>query len=153
MSTRALVGVVQEDGGIKYRKVRSDGYLEGTGVDLLENFSTPEGIKNFYSFDESCEDSPYFLYGIYTVDSEKDFITAAPFYDYQYLYKDGDWYYGDWFYDDGCVRSIETGEIVRRVRDPSLSYGEKGWRLLKDQFIITERIVRDYKLIPEEEDD
>lgn len=153
MSTRALVGIVQEDGRIKYRKVGSDGYLEGTGVALLENFNTPEDIKNFYSSDASCKNPPYFLYDIYTADSERDFITAAPFYDYQYLYKDGDWYYGDWFYDDGCVRSIDTGEIVRRARKPSLSYGEKGWRLLKDRFTITKRIVRSYELIQEEEDD
>lgn len=153
MSTTALVGIVQEDGRIKYRKVRSDGYLKGTGVALLEKFNTPEDIKNFYSCEENNRNSPYFLYGIYTADSEKDFITAWSFCDYQYLYKDGNWYYGDWFYDDGCVRSIDTGEIVRREREPSLTYGEKGWRLLKDQFIITERVVRDYELIPEEEDD
>ena len=151
MSTRALVGIVQEDGRIKYRKVRSDGYLEGTGVALLENFSTPEDIKNFYSFEESYE-SPYFFSGVYTAESEQDFITAVPFYDYQYLYKNGDWYYGSWWYDDGCVRSIDTGEIVRREREPSLKYGEKGWRLLKDRFTITERVVRDYDLIPEEEE-
>ena len=37
MGTRALVGVQQKDGSIKYRKIFSDGYPSSTGVYILKN--------------------------------------------------------------------------------------------------------------------
>ena len=153
MSTRALVGIVQDNGHVKYRFVRSDGYLEGTGKELLESYSTLEQIETLYDGKESTTSSPYFTSGVYEVDSEEAFTTAENHIDYHYLYKDGNWYYGHFWYWDGWTISLDTFEKVEKVQEPELRTDGKGWRLLKDRFIITEYVMRDYALIEEDEDD
>lgn len=134
MSTRARIGLMLEDGTIKHSYCHFDGYPNGVGHTLVENYSeiekveellsfgdmsflapkvTPEGIHNF----NNPEQGVTVFYGRDRAETDVDSaITSMDEYlsvkyssciDYQYLFSGGQW----WVYDN----NDKSGwELVKR---------------------------------------
>ena len=50
MATRSRIGVMLDDGSIKQVYCHFDGYVEGVGLTLIENYDTLEKAKTLISF-------------------------------------------------------------------------------------------------------
>ena len=145
MGTRALVGIEQKDGSIKYRKVYTDGYLSHTGVILLQRLNHSNNNKLFCAddFDSlNCGE-------LKTAKNEEDFIKTWFYVDEHYLYRNGKWYNGSWSYDDGYLHDVWTGEKTKKVGDEKLECYH-GWEPLEKKFKKKRRVVIDYIEIEED---
>lgn len=50
MATRSRIGLMLDDGSIKQAYCHWDGYVEGVGLTLIENYDTYEKVKTLISF-------------------------------------------------------------------------------------------------------
>jgi hypothetical protein len=149
MGTRALVGVQQKDGSIKYRKIFSDGYPSGTGVYILKNWNNSKLANELKAHDWlNCSD-------IMLAENEESFLKSWIYVDYQYLFKNGKWYIGSWHYSDEYFHDPYTGERTKKGDFPEEFYcrNDKGWELLEPKFIKKKRTVIDYIEIVETENE
>ena len=123
MATRSRIGLMLEDGTIKHSYCHFDGYPNGVGHTLVENYSdidkvkqllsfgemsflapkiTPEGLHNF----DNPEKDVTVFYGRDRGDADIDSVTTSmdEFFsvkyssciDYQYVFSGGHW----WVYDN-----------------------------------------------------
>lgn len=134
MSTRSRIGLMLEDGTIKHSYCHFDGYPNGVGHTLVENYSeiekveellsfgdmsflapkvTPDGIHNF----NNPEQGVTVFYGRDRAETDVDSATTSmdeylsvkysSCIDYQYLFSGGQW----WVYDN----NDKSGwELVKR---------------------------------------
>ena len=129
MSTRSLIGIRNNE-GLTYVYCHFDGYLDGVGITLVEDYDTEDKVKSllekgdmsslgnsldtcdFYNEDDSdastipdCEDikDRYYKCG------------QNCWADYVYLFEDGKWYY-----------SRETGRFINN----EFVYNHAEWKLV-----------------------
>ena len=111
MGTRSTIGIRSEDGTVKAIYCHWDGYLEGVGVGLVENYNTPElanaliNLGGFSSLMETLEETKAGAYGTES-DSARTFTGERDWFEnfnageeYFYLYTGTEWLYsqgGNW---------------------------------------------------------
>jgi hypothetical protein len=134
MSTRSRIGLMLEDGTIKHSYCHFDGYPNGVGHTLVENYSEIEKVEELLSFGDMSFLSPKItpegehsfgnpeknvtvFYGRDRGESDVDSVTTSideylsvkysSCIDYQYVFSGGHW----WVYDN----NDKTGwELVKR---------------------------------------
>jgi len=134
MATRSRIGVMLDDGTVKQVYCHFDGYIEGVGLTLIENYDTLEKAKTLISFGdmsylrpeistaephsfEKPVDGVTVFYGRDRGESDVDSVTTSmdeylsvkysSCIDYQYLFSGGQW----WVYDN----NDKSGwELVKR---------------------------------------
>ena len=134
MSTRSRIGLMLEDGTIKHSYCHFDGYPNGVGHTLVENYSEIEKVKELLSFGDMSflcakvnpegehsfgnpEKDVTVFYGRDRGESDVDSVTTSmdeylsvkysSCIDYQYVFSGGHW----WVYDN----NDKTGwELVKR---------------------------------------
>ena len=134
MSTRSRIGLMLEDGTIKHSYCHFDGYPNGVGNTLVENYSDIEKVEELLSFGDMSFLSPKItpegehsfgnpeknvtvFYGRDRGESDVDSVTTSmdeylsvkysSCIDYQYVFSGGHW----WVYDN----NDKSGwELVKR---------------------------------------
>lgn len=134
MSTRSRIGLMLEDGTIKHSYCHFDGYPNGVGHTLVENYSEIEKVEELLSFGDMSFLSPKItpegehsfgnpeknvtvFYGRDRGESDVDSVTTSmdeylsvkysSCIDYQYVFSGGHW----WVYDN----NDKSGwELVKR---------------------------------------
>ena len=134
MSTRSRIGLMLEDGTIKHSYCHFDGYPNGVGHTLVENYSEIKKVKELLSFGDMSflcakvnpegehsfgnpEKDVTVFYGRDRGESDVDSVTTSmdeylsvkysSCIDYQYVFSGGHW----WVYDN----NDKTGwELVKR---------------------------------------
>jgi hypothetical protein len=134
MSTRSRIGLMLEDGTIEHSYCHFDGYPNGVGHTLVENYSEIEKVKELLSFGDMSflcakvnpegehsfgnpEKDVTVFYGRDRGESDVDSVTTSmdeylsvkysSCIDYQYVFSGGHW----WVYDN----NDKTGwELVKR---------------------------------------
>lgn len=113
MGTKAAIGIVTKNGKVKCVGVQFDGYVNGVGTKLLENYTDERSISKLmergyiWSLGESVETTKYGLDVDGWMNGDKPeiaYTTKDGFFGeelytecdidslYQYLYKDGEWW-------------------------------------------------------------
>ncbi len=117
MSTRSLIGAVQEDGSVKFIYCHWDGYPEHNGKVLLSHYKSQEKVKSLlalgnlsflaeklgrrHSFD-NAPDGVCTAYGrdrgeentqAKCLPSSGEFLRKSMGTEYWYLFRNGKWYY------------------------------------------------------------
>ena len=128
MATRSRIGLMLEDGTIKHSYCHYDGYPEGVGYTLVQNYSDIDKVKELLSFGDMSflaskvnpegehsfnnpEQNVTVFYGRDRGDADVDTaITSMDEYhsvmyssciDYLYLFSDGKWFVKDLFDNQG----------------------------------------------------
>lgn len=128
MSTRSRIGLMLEDGTIKHSYCQHDGYPEGVGYTLVQNYSDIDKVKELLSFgDMSCLEEKIHPSGIHNFEIyEKDVtlfygrdrgdsdahakVTSMEEFEsikfnscieYLYLFSEGKWFFKDLFDNQG----------------------------------------------------
>lgn len=102
MSTNATIAIRNDDGSYRHIYCHYDGYLEGVGLTLLENYTTKEQVNELLdlgdcsSLGESLEDSEFYGRDRYesgadarVVDGYDDLLDEC--HDCCYIFVDGKW--------------------------------------------------------------
>ena len=108
MSTRSLIGI-KNDVGITYVYCHFDGYLDGVGKTLVENYDTEDKVRDLLEKgDMSSLGDSIDTCDFYNEDDSKAFTFTGhgeglkdvyykhgqnSWADYIYLFEDGEWYY------------------------------------------------------------
>jgi hypothetical protein len=100
MSTRSRIGISQEDGSVKSIYCHYDGYPEGVGQTLIENYTSPVEVMNLIDKGDlvSLQSQEHFadrgesdVDAIVTPENEYVSHTGDCWGEYAYLYKDEEW--------------------------------------------------------------
>ena len=102
MSTNSTIAIRNDDGTYRHIYCHWDGYLEGVGLTLLENYTTKEQVNELLdlgdcsTLGESLEDSEFYGRDRYesgadagVVDGYDDLLDEC--HDYCYIFVDGEW--------------------------------------------------------------
>jgi hypothetical protein len=123
MSTRSNIAILNPDGTVRGCYIHWDGYPDGVGKELLKDFSTPEAINARLDKGDgsSLYDGFYKDRGEDDVDAktfsnESEYLTKkiSGWIEYQYLFKDGEWYCYDCQGED--TKSICLGKVKDVVK-------------------------------------
>lgn len=146
MSTRSLIGIMNKDGSITNVYCHFDGYLDGVGITLVENYDTEEKIYELLERGDmsslgekvgTCEF--YYQRGEDGVDAKTipaDVPNIKDVYyesgqncwaDYVYLFEDGKWYYSR-----ESVKHTEDGHGVVYDDKGEMVYAPAEWKLVTD---------------------
>lgn len=106
MSTRSHIGI-KDSRGITYVYCHFDGYPEGVGKTLLENYDTEEKInaliaegdmsvlgntlEECYFYKEGADTEPYTIPDC--EDVKEKYYQSGKWMDYSYLFENGEWYF------------------------------------------------------------
>jgi hypothetical protein len=120
MSTRSTIAIQNQDGTVRACYVHWDGYPSGVGADLLKDFDTPEKINarldkgdgsslydGFYGEDDT--DAKVFSDDVHYLKQSK-----WGWIEYQYLFKDGDWYVYEVLRDNDVVILGKVKEVLEK---------------------------------------
>ncbi len=145
MSTRSRIGLMLEDGTIKHSYCHFDGYPNGVGHTLVENYSEIEKVEELLSFGDMSFLSPKItpegehsfgnpeknvtvFYGRDRGESDVDSVTTSmdeylsvkysSCIDYQYVFTGGHW----WVYDNNDKSGWEL--VKRYLSEYSLTEEE-----------------------------
>jgi hypothetical protein len=145
MSTRSRIGLMLEDGTIKHSYCHFDGYPNGVGHTLVENYSEIEKVEELLSFGDMSFLSPKItpegehsfgnpeknvtvFYGRDRGESDVDSVTTSmdeylsvkysSCIDYQYVFSGGHW----WVYDNNDKSGWEL--VKRYLSEYSLTEEE-----------------------------
>ena len=100
MSTRSRIGILQEDGSVKSIYCHYDGYPEGVGQTLMQNYTSPVEVMNLinkgdlsslHSQEHYADRGETDVDAVVTTESEYVSYTGECWGEYAYLYKDGEW--------------------------------------------------------------
>lgn len=140
MSTRSLIGIMNKDGSITDVYCHFDGYLDGVGITLVENYDTEEKIYELLERGDMSSLGEDIMSCKFYKDRGEDGVDAKTipadvpnikdvYYesgqncwaDYVYLFEDGKWIYSREslkMTDDGhkCVYN-DKGELVYEPAD------------------------------------
>ena len=145
MSTRSRIGLMLEDGTVKHSYCHFDGYPNGVGHTLVENYSEIEKVEELLSFGDMSFLSPKItpegehsfgnpeknvtvFYGRDRGESDVDSVTTSmdeylsvkysSCIDYQYVFSGGHW----WVYDNNDKSGWEL--VKRYLSEYSLTEEE-----------------------------
>lgn len=105
MATRALYGILNNDGTVDYQYNHFDGMPSCLGATLLDCYSDEKSIRELLSFgDASAVGRSVYTSSFYARDRGEDlsissaistveFQMDGKYADYLYLFKDGEWFY------------------------------------------------------------
>ena len=100
MSTRSRIGISQEDGSVKSIYCHYDGYPEGVGQTLMQNYTSPVEVMNLinkgdlsslHSGEHYADRGETDVDAVVTPENEYVSYTGDCWGEYAYLYKDGEW--------------------------------------------------------------
>lgn len=100
MSTRSRIGISQEDGSVKSIYCHYDGYPEGVGQTLMQNYTSPVEVMNLinkgdlsslHSQEHYADRGETDVDAVVTTEDEYVNYTGNCWGEYAYLYKDGEW--------------------------------------------------------------
>lgn len=101
MSTRSRIGIQNENGSVTSIYCHFDGYLEGVGKELVENYNSPDKINDLLSNGDMSSihsNEHYKNRGEINVDAkvsanEQAYVkdTDRSWGEYAYLYRNGEW--------------------------------------------------------------
>ena len=151
MSTRSRIGLMLEDGTIKHSYCHFDGYPNGVGHTLVENYSEIEKVEELLSFGDMSFLSPKItpegehsfgnpeknvtvFYGRDRGESDVDSVTTSmdeylsvkysSCIDYQYVFSGGHW----WVYDNNDKSGWEL--VKRYLSEYTLTVEELACNIL-----------------------
>jgi hypothetical protein len=100
MSTRSRIGISQEDGSVKSIYCHYDGYPEGVGQTLMQNYTSPVEVmelvnkgdmSSLHSQEHYADRGETDVDAVVTSENEYVSYTGECWGEYAYLYKDGEW--------------------------------------------------------------
>jgi hypothetical protein len=100
MSTRSRIGILQEDGSVKSIYCHYDGYPEGVGQTLMQNYTSPVEVmelvnkgdmSSLHSQEHYADRGETDVDAVVTSENEYVSYTGECWGEYAYLYKDGEW--------------------------------------------------------------
>lgn len=103
MSTRSTIAIRNDDGTYRHIYCHYDGYLEGVGLTLLENYTTKEQVNELLDLGDCCslgkslDDSEFYgrdrydgvVADVRVVDGYDDLLDEC--HNYCYIFVDGEW--------------------------------------------------------------
>lgn len=129
MSTRSNIAILNADGTVRACYVHMDGYPEGNGADLIQNFSKVEDVESLLDKGNSSSLNSSFYkdrgdadFAPVTFSSKSAYLTERLYgwIEYQYLFEDGVWNAYKVEDQDENVASVFMGS-VQSVLDISKS--------------------------------
>jgi hypothetical protein len=137
MSTRSHIGI-KDSRGITGVYCHFDGYPEGVGKTLLENYDTENKVKaliaegDMSSLGATLEECNFYKEGPdtdpYTIpdceDVREKYYQAGKWMDYSYLFEDGEWYFTPERIDHKSFNAENPDNVTMLPSD---------WQLLKEE--------------------